>query len=590
MLSMNLIYHSFCHILRRYAIPAVFACASLLPLPGCSSATQPVQTPGAETTWGLTPEATLIYAALLLDQSIRDEKSFGIFTAGELCLDIDPTSPTLTEAASWLMFNRELGAAKALLERAVDKAPDSLPLHILLAECCVEEGRLDLAVALLEQFLARRPDADEAKQELGLLLLRIQRWQDAADLFAGLPERLHSPHIRLAHAQALANLKRYPEALAQLKLLLKEQPDSLNASMAMVDVLEQSGKPSQARELCRKLVRQHPDNAGLRLRLIELELASNRPRSALRLCSVSEDSPAFVFAAMTRFLEHERYTEAETLINGLIQNENVPEEAWLYLAAIKYEAHKDLNGALEALSNILPDGLLADKAFLLKANILIKAGKEEDALATLQKGSVLYPEENIFPLMQLQIFHIQGRREEALKALDTYLHNNPEDVEVLFVKGTLLEELKRKGEALDLMERILVLDPLHYQAMNFLGYNLVENLPDTASPERRKATLDKALKLLHRAVELAPDSAHILDSLAWAQFKAGQLSEAWRNIQATVQMPGGDEEAEIWDHYGEIAKAMGLPGEARKAWQQAMTLTPDARARFQQKLDALRTH
>ena len=588
---MDRIYHSYRHFLHRYAIPAALVCASLFPLPGCTTPAQPVQASEDETTtWGLTPEATLIYAALLLDQSIRDEKSFGIFTAGELCLAIDPTSPTLTEAASWLMFNRELGAAKALLERATDKAPDSLPLHILLAECRVEEGRLDLAVALLEQFLARRPDADEAKQELGLLLLRIQRWQDAADLFASLPERLHSPHIRLAHAQALANLKRYPEALAQLRRLLKEQPDSLNANVAMVDVLEQSGKLFQARELCRKLVRQHQDNAGLRLRLIELELASNRPRSALKLCNVSEDAPAFVFAAMARFLEHGRYAEAETLINGLIQNGNVPEETWLYLAAIRYEAHKDLAGSLDALSNILPDGLLADKAFLLKANILIKDGKEDEALITLQKGSELYPAENIFPLMQLQIFHIQGRQEAALAPLDAYLQNNPEDVEVLFVKGTLLDELKRKNEAMALMERILVIDPLHYQAMNFLGYNLVENLQDTASPERRQADLNKALKLLYRAVELAPDSAHILDSLAWAQFKAGQFSDAWRNIRTTVQMPGGDEEAEIWDHYGEIARAMGLSDEARKAWQRAMTLNPDNRTLLQKKLDALRTN
>ena len=587
---MSRIRHYYRYALRQCVVPAVFACVALFPLPGCTPTTQPVQASGAETTWGLTPEATLIYAALLLDQSIRDEKSFGIFTAGELCLAIDPTSPTLTEAASWLMFNRELGAARALLERAVNKAPDSLPLHILLAECRVEEGRLDLAVALLEQFLARRPEADEAKQELGLLLLRIQRWQDAADLFASLPERLHTPVIRLAHAQALANLKRYTEALDQLNRLLKEHPDSLNASMAVVDILEQAGKPLQARTLCRKLLRQHPDNNGLRLRLIELELATNRPRNALRLCNTSEDAPSFVFAAMTRFLESERYAEAETLINGLIQNGNTPEETWLYMAAILYEAHKDLAGALDALSNILPDGLMADKAFLLKANILLKAGKDTEALATLQEGSKLYPEENIFPLMQLQIFHIQGRQEAALGPLDAYLQANPEDTEVLFVKATLLDELKRKNEAMTLMERILALDPLHYQAMNFLGYNLVEKLSDTTPPEQRQADLDKALKLLNRAVELAPDSAHILDSLAWAQFKAGQVAEAWRNIQTTVRMPGGDEESEIWDHYGEIARAMGQTDKARKAWQRAIALTPDKRVHFQKKLDALRTH
>ena len=587
---MSRIRHSYRHFLRQYAVPAALVCASLLPLPGCTPV-QPVQTTSeTETTWGLTPEATLIYAALLLDQSIRDEKSFGIFTAGELCLAIDPTSPTLTEAASWLMFNREIGAAKALLERAVEKAPDSLPLHILLAECRVEEDRLDLAVALLEQFLARRPDADEAKQELGLLLLRIQRWQDAADLFASLPERLHSPIIRLAHAQALTHLKRYSEALAQLKRLLKDNPDALNVNLAVIDVLEQSGKPLQARALCRKLMQQHPDNTGLRLRLIELELATNRPRYALRLCNASEDPPTFVFAAMTRFLEAERYTEAETLINSLIQQGNPPEEAWLYLAAILYEAHKDLAGSLEVLSNILPDGLLADKAFLLKANILIKAGKDAEALSTLQEGSGLYPEESIFPLMQLQIYHMQGQQEAALVPLDNYLRVNPEDAEVLFIKATLLDELQRKDEAMALMERILALDPLHYQAMNFLGYNLVENLPDSTSLEKRRATLDKALKLLYRAVELAPDSAHVLDSLAWAQFKAGQITEAWRNIQATVRMPGGDEEAEIWDHYGEIARAMGLTEKARKAWQRAIALAPDRRTQLQTKIDALRTH
>ena len=65
----------------------------------------------------------------------------------------------------------------------------------------------------------------------------------------------------------------------------------------------------------------------------------------------------------------------------------------------------------------------------------------------------------------------------------------------------------------------------------------------------------------------------ILLALAWALFRLGRTEEALQTIRRAVALIPSPE-AEILEHYGDIAASAGQKEEARKAYEQALKLKP----------------
>ena len=165
---------------------------------------------------------------------------------------------------------------------------------------------------------------------------------------------------------------------------------------------------------------------------------------------------------------------------------------------------------------------------------------------------------------------------DALKVAREAVKTWPDNTDLAFLLGSLLDETGDKKGAFTVMEGILTSHPDNYQALNYVGYTLAE--------ESRE--LERAVKLLVRANELSPDQAYIVDSLAWALFKSGRLEEALSEIRRAVKL-GDQVDPSIWEHYGDIAQRMGLKDEARKAYQKALDLKPANAETLRQRLSTL---
>ncbi len=567
-------------LLCRLASSGILLCIALFFAPGCSS-----QPPVSASDWELSTEAQKTFATLLLDQSMRDSSVSGVLYAGELLLKLDPDSLLLPEAAAWLLFNKENRSACILLEQASEKVPNSLPVHMLLAECRANQNRIVEAIELLEAFLTRRPDAERARQELGILLVRAHRWQDAVSLFNALPAGFHPPVVRLFHARALLQLKQYGEAVRQLKLATKEAPDMVEYQLGLAEALAASRDFPSARAIYDKLIRQYPDSPELRLQLVDLELKNQRFAEALELVQGAPEDQSFTLAAVSLFMDHQRYAEAETLL-APFDTEDAPEEALLSLAVLDFESRNDVDGALARLGEISSLGPNATIGMLLRIHILIAAKRFDEAQSALEEARSQFPEEPQFSLLLVQLLMGREQYDEALAAIDETLRTTPDDVNLLFLRGSILDRKNDKKAAVAVMEHILTIDPDDFRALNYVGFTLADHPEPGLTPAQHKTSIERALKLLQRAVNLAPENAFILDSLAWAQYQAGDLTNAWKNIQTTITMPGGSDEAEIWEHYGDIAARLGHLEEARKGWKNALERNPAMPERLQRKLDA----
>ena len=126
----------------------------------------------------------------------------------------------------------------------------------------------------------------------------------------------------------------------------------------------------------------------------------------------------------------------------------------------------------------------------------------------------------------------------------------------------MLEERAGNFETMEaLLRDLIAIDPKHAHAHNALGYHLAD----------RNIRLDEALALIERAFELAPNDAHIIDSVGWIHFRMGRVDLAEKYLrQAHEQQP----DVEISAHLGEVLWSSGRRDEAENFWRSALATDP----------------
>jgi Flp pilus assembly protein TadD len=124
------------------------------------------------------------------------------------------------------------------------------------------------------------------------------------------------------------------------------------------------------------------------------------------------------------------------------------------------------------------------------------------------------------------------------------------------------------------IETLLTVDPNNAQALNYLGYSLLER-----GVERERAT-----EMVKRAYALEPTSSAITDSLGWAYFLQGNAKEALPLLEKAAKDAGAD--TAINEHLGDAYWTLGRRRDARYAWGAANHGSQgEAAARLSRKID-----
>lgn len=113
----------------------------------------------------------------------------------------------------------------------------------------------------------------------------------------------------------------------------------------------------------------------------------------------------------------------------------------------------------------------------------------------------------------------QGQNAQALERLDAHLATNPKDAQGRFLKGVVLTEMKKTGEAADIF------------------YKLTEDYPELPEPYNNLAAIyaqqkqyDKALQALEMAIRTNPSYAIAQENLGdiHAQLASLAYDKAWQ--------------------------------------------------------------
>lgn len=524
----------------------------------------------------LSRDARTTYAYLLFDQSLRQGDEEALEKALRLLMPCAPPLHVYMDAGAWLLSHNS-PLALPTLQAGLKSFPKELSLHILYVEALSAAGHDEEAFRHMRVYAGEYPDNSDALVEMAILYLKRDEAAEAEALLRPITGDKRSAMVEYYHARALLAQKREDEALPHLRRAVELSPDFVEAIEALAGLLTALHKEAEALQLYQRLLQDENYASKVLLALTMIKLRMKEPDKALEYAEKIPPTSSEQLHLIGLFIEAGAYVQAEKLLLRLRPFPKSSPELFLFMAGVRYELHKDLPGAMQELQQVSPDTPRAyARAQLLMAQLPADAGKFEDALKNARRGQKFLPDQPDLFLLEIRLLISMERIKEAERSVRRFLKRWPDDEEALFLHAFILDEQGRKKAAFQAMEKLISLYPENAQGLNYIGYTLAEE----------KRDLDRALRLLHKAAELSPSSAYITDSLAWAQFQAGQLDEAWKSISRAVTLEGKGDPA-IWEHYGDIARARNAYDAARHGYQKALELTPGNAAAIRTKLSAL---
>ena len=430
----------------------------------------------------------------------------------QLISDRNPDDPAiLLLLAEMYLGNKQSDQARAVLGRVLTLDPTSYPGHVLMARLDQQVGRTDEAADHYRQALARNWSS-ELQMELGELFIKTQRYDEAGALYRDIIAREdHNEGARIALVHVYLLQKKDSQALTELKNL-----------RALVD------QPQR----------------------VDLTIA--------RL-----------------YAKQQHFDKAIAITEQILARENLPEAR--FFLAVLFAQEKKYNQALRQIRLVDREAPEFAEALSLEVRILREQDRADEAVRRIEENLAATDGARNAELytMLAGLHQQQGRDELSRKALLRGLEAFPEDENLLYEYGLLLENSGDHAGALQAMQKIIELKPDHAAALNFVGYSWAED----------KVHLDKALGYIQRAIELKPDNGYIRDSLGWVYFRLGRIGDAIKELEAAVRLSPDD--PAILEHLGDVYLEAGRERQALETYRKALQLKPeseDERLRLAEKI------
>ncbi|MFM1948064.1 MAG: hypothetical protein RL706_85 [Pseudomonadota bacterium] len=198
-----------------------------------------------------------------------------------------------------------------------------------------------------------------------------------------------------------------------------------------------------------------------------------------------------------------------------------------------------------------------------RAALLAQQGRKAEGLKVLEQVKVSSPQEVRSKALALsQWLREDKQMTAAFATIEKALAQFPADTDLQSEMAMLCEKLGRHEQMESLLRGLMKAKPTDPHAYNALGYALAD----------RKIRLDEARELILKAVQLAPRDPFIQDSLGWLEYRAGNMQEALRILEAAFKTRP---DAEIAAHLGEVLWQMGQLDKAGTIWREGLMLKAD---------------
>ena len=420
-----------------------------------------------------------------------------------------------------------IGQAMGVLGRVPDKraglailisvlqesqARDTLPAHIAVADLARAAGDAPRALGAAKAALNVAPRSEDAAMrvfEYGLAVDAQQAFRDAQGFTAAHPK---ARRLRLLLASQWAERRDFDLAMAELVAMAKLEPEDFDLVFMQAQIAYRAKRLPESRTLLEQFV----------------SLQTQRQVSASG--GATDEGSALV--------------DAYQLLSRIAQDQGFFDDAVSVLDKIQ-------------------DPTARHNARVRQAAIRAQQGRIDVALMLLDTSDPQSAEEEVLTAsVGAQILRDANRPLEAIKRLEAANVRMPDTVEIKYELAMLYERNQRLNDTERLLREVIALDSGHAHSYNALGYSLAD----------RNQRLPEALKLITRALEIAPNDPFIMDSMGWIKFRLGDYAAAVQYLEKAYRVRP---EADIAAHLGEAMWMLGQRDAAKEIWKKGLVKEAD---------------
>jgi tetratricopeptide (TPR) repeat protein len=543
-----------------------------------------------------------------LDASLNREPEVEGLLVDLVRLDPSADSHRIRLAQFYARLNH-VDEAERVLREGIKALPDDRTLKITLVDLLAARRGRDVAEKEIASMVAAYPQdydlqlaqgqffeqgQDYAKAEAAyrkvmaaadlnpsgilardrLALMKIERTNDPANAQLLIAEVLvknpRDNDALIMRSQLALNQKDPKTAIADLRSVLRDQPNSMGVMRALARAHMANGEPALAEETMRRAVEVAPKDSAARLDLAQLLVQVNKPEQAKPVIDeLVKQEPANAIALETQFqigLSTGDLVEARSAADALVA------------------AHADQ-----------PAG------YFEQAQLADREDRRTDAIALYNKALDLRPDAtDALDALSMDLVQLK-RLPEALKHLDAVSAQFPKEAAAPNTKGALLLNAQRFADA-EASYR-LAIDrqpgwwvPYRGLALTHIAEHQVDDAIATMREGIAKAQtpqplqvelaavyerLDKpqdAEKVYEDELTLHPDSDFAANNLAMLLVTYNKDARSLDRAKTLASRFANSPNAAFLDTYGWVLYKHGDPGDAVSALQTALSKTPNSPA------------
>lgn len=519
---------------------------------------------------------------------------------------------------------RDPEGARKILEKLDDNQKDPEVLA-LVGIASLASGDAKSGMGFIERSLEIRPDNHELRLRYAGYLLQqgdIEGALHHAEQVMDVNQTANQARILMIQAHIVNNDMN--SAKESANAWVKEQPENINALIARGQLAARAGDSKEAMNYFDQAAKKDPGSpspaiaaGNLALELKQLDAARTHFQRAVKLAPDNRQALKGVSDVMERgqLVSYMRTVLEENpeangpkaiLLEVALRDDNASEADELSAALLERESENKPSRAAPLVAGIYHGVAVS----------LEEAGKPQQARKVLNRGRVLFPENQDIALQSAALAFRNNQGGEAREILQEVKRVHPDSPRPYLVEATHLanqqkhkeaaemfqlalakertaptelayaRELQRSGQARKAIESLesAVKDyPNQPQLMLSLALYYQENNQESEARQTYERVLkvsrdnvlalnnlawlyhqngdQRALNLARRAYELSPDSGAIADTYGWILFNSGKHEESLPVLEKAYELE--PEAEEIAMHLVEAYKATGQGSKAK---------------------------